>query len=98
MSITLELSPELEASIKRAAQQHGTDPQLYIIEAAQQRLMADNEVVDLSVPGIAQFTTQEPKTRSFGFLKGRMNGSSDDFLAEKHAQIKQERAKEEAGA
>lgn len=102
MSITLELSPELETQIEQAATRRGTNMETFLIEAAQ-RALHEGEVVNLVTPETSQPTTaakekrREAISQGFGFLKGRVS-SSDDFLSQKHAEAQSEREKDEARA
>lgn len=43
-----------------------------------------------------EFSREEAKAKGYGFLKGRLRGGSDDFLAAKHAEAQREKAKDEA--
>jgi len=73
MSITLDLSPELEASIERAARLRGTDAQEFLIEAG--RMAAEQ----------AETERRAAITR----LRGRSKGPGptvNDFLAERSAE------------
>lgn len=77
MSITLELTPELEATITRAAKLRGTDAQAFVLEAATR----------------AAETAEAERQAALGRLRGRLKGqggSVNDFLAERSAEGRQE--------
>ena len=87
MSLILELPAELQRQIERAATARGTDVQTFLMDAARRELqtaMPQNEATE----------RKQAIERGFGFLRGRI-GSSDEFLAERHAQGQTEREKDE---
>ena len=63
MSITLDLSPELEAQVQQAATQQGMDVQTFIIEAVQRALDPDTALnallVSLGAEGEATYDEEE---------------------------------------
>lgn len=81
--MTLELSPELEHEIERAARQHGMDAPSFAIDTLRRAL---------DIPDAAN---AKKETRSFGFLRGQVSGS-DAFLEKRHAQAERERMKEQS--
>ncbi len=79
--MTLELSPELETQIERAAQQQGTDAPTFAIEALR--------VAAQSATAGANTLTKEERRAAIARLKGRYKDSTttvDDFLAERSAE------------
>lgn len=99
MSITLELPPEIENALHEVAQATHQMP----VDYAAQILVAHLLPVVSLLQREGRLQRQETPTavtehvshnRGFGFLKGRI--SSDDFLAEKHAEAQREREKDEA--
>ena len=87
MSLTLEIPAELQRQIERAATARGTDVQTFLVNAARRELQAET-------PTGEDVERKEAIERGFGFLRGRV-GSSDEFLAERHAQGRAEREKDE---
>ena len=87
MSLILELPAELQLQLERAATARGTDVQTFLMDAARRELQAE-------MPTSENITRKEAIERGFGFLRGRI-GSSDEFLAERHAQGQTEREKDE---
>ncbi len=87
MSLTLELPAELRTQIERAATARGTDVQTFLMNAARRELQVET-------PASEDVSRKEAIERGFGFLRGRV-GSSNEFLAERHAEGKAEREKDE---
>lgn len=87
MSLILELPAELQTQIERAATARGTDVQTFLVNAARRELQAETTTSE-------DVSRKEAIERGFGFLRGRI-GSSDEFLAERHAQSQAEREKDE---
>ena len=46
-------------------------------------------------PATTEFSRAEAKAKGYGFLKGKIR-SSDEFLAERHAEAEREKAKDES--
>ncbi|RYX81112.1 hypothetical protein EON83_25565 [bacterium] len=99
MSITLDLPPEIENALQEVAQathQMPVDYAAQIIVAhlspVVSLLQREGRSERLGTPVVT--TEHVSHNRGFGFLKGRI--SSDDFLAEKHAEAQREREKDEA--
>jgi len=80
--MTLELSPELETQIERAARQHGLDAPSFAVDTLRRALAREEAPAET-----------KKETRSFGFLRGKVSGS-DAFLQERHAEAEREMMKE----
>lgn len=80
-TMTLELSPEFEHEIERAARQQGMDAPSFAIDTLRRAL------------DIREAPKAKKETRSFGFLRGQISGS-DAFLEERHAEAQREMSKE----
>ena len=78
--MTLEIPSDLQEQIERAAALRGTTPQSFVLEATRRALE--------DVP-----TQGSTTTRSFGFLKGQVEGS-DTFLSHRHSEARDELDKE----
>ncbi len=90
MALTLEIPAELQVQIERAATARGTDAQTFLMDAARRALEAET-------PKSEDVSRKEAIERGFGFLRGRI-ASSDEFLAERHAEGRAEREKAERGS
>ena len=82
--MTLELPPELETQIERAARQQSMDAAAFAIQTLRRAVSPE--------PAIEE--TKQKQTRSFGFLRDQIPGS-DAFLEERHAEAKREMQKEQ---
>jgi uncharacterized protein (DUF1778 family) len=83
--MTLELSPELETQIERAARQHGTDAQSFAIEVLR--------VAAQTVPEEKAKPTKEERRAILERLSGSLKNSTttvDDFLAERSEEGRRE--------
>ena len=80
MSLTLEIPAELQRQLERAATARGTDVQTWLVNAARRELQAE-------MPTDENEKRKQAIDARFGFLRGRI-GSSDEFLAERHAQAR----------
>lgn len=84
--MTLELSPELETQIERAARQHGTDAPSLAIETLR-RAFGTEATSEETKP------TKEERSAILERLRGSLKNSKttvDDFLAERHEEGRRE--------
>ncbi len=86
MTMILEIPPDLQAKIELAANQRGTDAQAFVLEATRWAL----ETIKPLPKGSRRAAIEAAR----GSLQGLI--STDEFLAERHAEAEREREKDEA--